>query len=75
MTNDIDISDLIKQVRNATIRHAGAKDLVDEARREETTALNVLNEAQRLLDQKIEDLKKQAPKESDWRREDYQTND
>lgn len=49
------------QERLATARRAAAV-----ARNEETTALNDLNSAQKALDAAYAELRKDAPRESDW---------
>lgn len=63
------------QLANAVAAVASAQDylarmreLTASARREETDALNKVNEAQRHFDELVAMVKKSAPRESDWRR-------
>jgi len=51
---------------NDNLRHM--QELTNKARREETDALNRVNEAQRLFDALVAELKKSAPRDTDWRR-------
>lgn len=51
---------------NAALQDARLQ--VEAARRVETTAINALNEAQKRFDALVVDLKKEAPRESDWGR-------
>lgn len=63
------ISDLHTELQGALDAHASAQQRASMARSEETDALNRLNAAQKAFDAAIADLKKQAPRESDWKRE------
>lgn len=63
------------QLANAVAAVASAQDyyhrmheLANQARREETAALNKVNEAQRHFDALVVEVKKSAPRDTDWRR-------
>lgn len=63
------------QLANAVAAVASAQDhlarmtqLVSEARNKETDALNRVNEAQRHFDALVAEVKKSAPRDTDWRR-------
>lgn len=63
------------QLSNAVAAVASAQDhltimtqRVDAARREETDALNKVNEAQRHFDELVAMVKKSAPRNTEWRR-------
>jgi indole-3-glycerol phosphate synthase len=63
------------QLANAVAAVASAQDyyhrmreLADQARRNETAALNKVNEAQRHFDALVAEVKKSAPRDTDWRR-------
>ncbi len=63
------------QLANAVAAVASAQDylkrmreLADSARRNETDALNKVNEAQKHFDALVAEVKKSAPKDTDWRR-------
>ena len=62
------------QLANAVAALAAANDrlthmksVTEAARREETAARNKVNEAQRLFDALVAEVKKSAPRDSDWR--------
>jgi septal ring factor EnvC (AmiA/AmiB activator) len=66
---------LNKQMYDAIAELARANDQlsihrtrVETARREETTALNNVNDAQKRIDALVAEIKKQSPGGSDWRR-------
>ena len=63
------------QLANAVAAVASAQDyllrmreLTEGARRNETDALNKVNEAQRHFDALVETVKKSAPRDTDWRK-------
>ena len=63
------------QLANAVAAVATAQDnlhrmteIANAARREETDARNRVNEAQRYFDALVAELKKSAPRDTDWRR-------
>ena len=63
------------QLANAVAAVASAQDylnrmaeLTGAARRNETNALNKVNEAQRHFDALVAEVKKSAPRETEWRR-------
>jgi hypothetical protein len=63
------------QLANAVAAVASAQDyyhrmheLANQAHREETAALNKVNEAQRHFDALVVEVKKSAPRDTDWRR-------
>lgn len=51
---------------NDNLRHM--QDLTQRAWREETDAINRVNEAQRLFDALVAEVKKSAPRDTDWKR-------
>lgn len=53
---------------SASEQHATAKQQTSEARNQETHWLNKVNEAQKVIDELITTLKKEAPRDSDWQR-------
>ena len=57
---------LLTAVETATKRFLDARDEASRAKTDETAALNALNYAQRKLDVKIIQLKKEAPHQSEW---------
>lgn len=63
------------QLANAVAAVASAQDyyrrmheLANQARRDESAALNKVNEAQRHFDALVAEVKKSAPRDTDWRR-------
>lgn len=63
------------QLANAVAAVAAAQDYLERmstlaasARRDETDALNKVNEAQRHFDALVAEVKKSAPRDTDWRR-------
>ena len=63
------------QLANAVVDVAAAQDhlrhmsdRVATARRDETDAMNKVNEAQRHFDALVAEVKKSAPRDTDWRR-------
>lgn len=63
-----DFAKLIDELNDARGRYESAKIEESTARGNATTALNRLNAAQRAVDGAIEQVKKQAPRDSDWQR-------
>lgn len=59
---------LIAELKEAQEDYEKARHAESIARSRRTEALNKLNQAQREIDKAVEDLKKMAPGESDWRR-------
>lgn len=62
------ISELVTELENATEHHRTKKKEADAAAIVACDALSALNNAQKRLDEAIEDLKKNAHYESDWKR-------
>lgn len=60
------IADLDKEVLELTIAHQSACVATEQARAEETKALNLLNAAQREFDEAIEAKRGAARSETDW---------
>lgn len=58
------------EIAAATERYKSCLDAAATARIEETAALNRLNEAQRQLDKIIAQMRKESPRDSDWRRDE-----
>lgn len=63
------------QLANAVAAVAAAQDefelmraRTEDARRDETRALNRVNEAQKNFDALVAEVKKSAPRDTDWRR-------
>ncbi len=46
--------------------YAQAKEKEEKARANLTHALNELNEAQKMFDEYVDEIRKQAPQETDW---------
>jgi hypothetical protein len=67
MTTD-DFTTAAARVLAATEALAKAQAEVAAARSVETTCINRLNQAQKNLDDLVAGLKKNAPRDSDWRR-------
>lgn len=63
------ITDLHNDIVHAAQAHQSAQQRASIARNEETDALNRLNQAQKAFDAAIAELKKQAPRDSEWKRE------
>ena len=62
----VDLVGLQNRLGQATYDYEKAVERTADARREETRALNELNEVQREFDQTVNRLKKSAPTGSDW---------
>jgi hypothetical protein len=58
------------EVAAAGEEYAACVEQTATARIAETTALNRLNEAQRQLDKIVAQMRKEAPRDSDWKRDD-----
>lgn len=58
----------VAAVAAANDRHARMREMTAQALREETAALNALNEAQARFDGLVAEVKKSAPRDSDWKR-------
>lgn len=67
-TNDLSIGDLEQRVKAAKERLEEATATTEAARREETDRLNAYNEACKEFDAAVAELRKQAPRETDWQR-------
>lgn len=67
-TLNTQMSNAIAEFALALDQHSAAAASTERARRDETTALNRVNEAQKKIDALTAELKKQAPRGSDWRR-------
>lgn len=63
-----ELDEALLNLRTAQGRYDGAKLALDEARSEETSALNALNEAQKRFDQVTELVRKDPQWGSDWHR-------
>lgn len=61
------IEDLLKAVREAAVEYERAEAASTAASSEATRALNNLNAAQRLVDVALAEIRKIAPRSSDWR--------
>lgn len=68
MSLEEQMSDAVRELEDAASAHAEAARRAAVARGDETTCLNRLNNAQRQIDDIIGKLKKQAPRDTDWRR-------
>jgi hypothetical protein len=69
MTTAKTIEQAAEELRSAREAHNAAHALLNEAQRNETTALNALNSAQRAFDEAVAAIKKDAPWNSDWNAE------
>ena len=63
-------SELFDELKQATEAYKIAESETSAARSRETSALNRLNKAQKAVSDMMFDLKKVAPRDSDWRRSD-----
>jgi hypothetical protein len=61
--------DLVKGLADATARLEKASELAAQASRDETSARNVVNDAQRALDRHMEVLRRAANRGTDWGQE------
>ena len=62
------LADAIAAVARAQDHLQHMSERVATARRDETDALNKVNEAQRHFDALVAEVKKSAPRDTDWRR-------
>lgn len=62
------LPEIMADLAGATQSLVEARGREDEARREATSALNVVNRLQAELDAALVALKKSAPRETDWAR-------
>jgi hypothetical protein len=66
------LQSLLEGLLAATADYLAAAGAEDTARRQTTTALNKLNEAQKRVDEALGLLREEAPRDSDWaRRRNY----
>jgi len=69
--SDVDkLNELYAEVRLCTSTLAECTARAQQARNQETDALNRLNEAQKAFDEYVVVLRKNAPTSSDWRKAD-----
>ena len=61
------LADAVAAIACAQDRFAQMQELTTRARREENDALSKVNEAQFHFDALVAEVKKSAPKESDWK--------
>jgi len=62
------LANAVAEVARAQDHLRHMSDRVALARRDETDALNKANEAQRFFDALVAEVKKSAPRDTDWRR-------
>lgn len=62
------ITRLERELREAADEYARAANATSFAQSRECVALNALNRAQAALDEAVAELKKNAPRDSDWSR-------
>ena len=62
------IGPLAEKLKAAQERHEQLAKVAREASRDETSALNRLNEAQKAFDEAVAALRKGAPRDSNWNR-------
>lgn len=65
----IKFSDLLADHAKALDRFNEATQALQAAHSRETSALNLLNAAQHAIDRAMDELRKHAPPQSDWKRE------
>jgi len=61
-----EFSDLVKGLADATARLEKARERSAQASRDETSARNAVNEAQRALDRHVDVLRRAANRDTDW---------
>ena len=66
---DVNLTDLYQAVLDAQGKLEAVKSEEHAVRLKATVALNKFNEATRVFDAAIRDIKKNAPKDTDWRQE------
>ncbi|MFA7195732.1 MAG: hypothetical protein WC210_08465 [Candidatus Neomarinimicrobiota bacterium] len=62
------LESILQNLFEAETKYRDASQKVSFARNEETTALNELNTLQKKFDTYVKELKKNAPRSSDWHR-------
>lgn len=68
----MNIQELIDELQEAQKSLEHAERCVSIARNEECTALNRVNNAQKAVDEALQDIRKKSPRRSNWkRREDH----
>ena len=67
MSDEKSISELVSDLKDATSAFNEAEGVESRARLDKTTAINRMNNAQKALDAAILALKKEAPRDSDWK--------
>lgn len=72
MKNDVTIEQAAQALREAQAAYDDIHLAAEEARRLETAAKNELNSAQKAFDTAVEQIKKGAPRDSNWWSESYQ---
>lgn len=60
------IANAVASVENAHDHLERMSELADAARRDETSARNLVNEAQRNLDALVAEVRNSAPRDTDW---------
>lgn len=60
------LSDLEVELAGARNQYEEARERASVASREETIALNRLNQAQKAFDERVRELRAEAPARSDW---------
>ncbi len=68
MSINSDMNQAIIDLDTAIQRHAMARKRESEARNETCAAINRVNDAQKRVDALVGEMKKLAPRESDWNR-------
>ena len=68
MSINSDMNQAIIDLDTAIQRHAMARKRESEARNETCAAINRVNDAQKRVDALVAELKKLAPRDSDWNR-------
>lgn len=66
MNEALSIGEAEKRLADARLRYESAHAKYEEARKDETNAMNGLNAAEREFDAAVEALKQSAPWNSDW---------
>lgn len=69
MTIENPMIKLFEELRMAMDQHESATRQADIARGEQTDALNRLNKAQQAIDKAVDEARKNAPRDTDWKRE------
>ena len=66
-------AEMFDELKQATEAYKIAESETSAARNRETSALNRLNKAQKAVSDMMFDLKKVAPRDSEWRRSDVRS--